>query len=70
MVKLHNPPMLVMLETRMADHKHLTYKHECSAQFQSLAQGQFGGIVVIRKDDLVKLEEVSTTSLGRISWLR
>ncbi|XP_075091919.1 uncharacterized protein LOC142172057 [Nicotiana tabacum] len=48
----------------MADQKHLTTELQFSAQFQSPANGQSGGIVVMWKDDLIKLEEVSTTPQG------
>ncbi|OIS95983.1 hypothetical protein A4A49_07426 [Nicotiana attenuata] len=64
MVKLHNHTLLVLLETRMTDHKHLTIELKFSAQFQTSDVGQYGGIVVMWKDDLVKLEEVSTTPQG------
>lgn len=45
MVKLHNPAMLVLLETRMANHKHLSAELQFNAQIQSPAIGQSGGIV-------------------------
>nr|XP_009627879.1 uncharacterized protein LOC104118359 [Nicotiana tomentosiformis] len=64
MVKLHNPALLVLLDTRMTDHKNLTTELKFSAQFQTPYVGKSGGIVVMWKDDLVKLEEVSTTPQG------
>lgn len=47
MVKLHNPAMFFLLETRMADHKHLTSELQFNAQIQSPAAGQSSGIVVM-----------------------
>lgn len=64
MVKLHNPAMLVLLETRMTGQKHLTVELKFDAQFQSPVIGQSGGIVFMWKDDFVKLEEVATTPQG------
>ncbi|XP_070002075.1 uncharacterized protein [Nicotiana sylvestris] len=64
MVKFPNPTMLVLLETRMAYHKHLTVELKFDAQFQSPGVGQSGGILLMWKDELVKLEEVATTPQG------
>lgn len=61
MVKLHNPSMLVLLKTGMADYKYLTTNLQFKAQIQSPAIGQFGGIVIVWKNDLIKLDNVSTT---------
>ncbi|XP_075076902.1 uncharacterized protein LOC142163507 [Nicotiana tabacum] len=64
MVKLHNLVVLFLLETRMADHTHLTVEIQLSAQFQSPTIGQYVGIVVMWKDNLVKQEAVCTTPHG------
>ncbi|XP_075080591.1 uncharacterized protein LOC142166074 [Nicotiana tabacum] len=48
----------------MAYHKHLTVELKFDAQFQSPGVGQSGGILLMWKDELVKLEEVATTPQG------
>lgn len=48
----------------MIDHKHLTAELQFSAQFQTPVIGQSGGIVITWQDDMVKLEDVSTTPHG------
>lgn len=53
--------MLVLLKTGMADYKYLTTNLQFKAQIQSPAIGQFGGIVIVWKNDLIKLDNVSTT---------
>lgn len=62
MVKMHNHDVLVLLEIRMADHTHLTAELQFLAQFQCPTLGQSGVIVVMWKDDLIKLEEVFSMS--------
>ncbi|XP_075091723.1 uncharacterized protein LOC142171904 [Nicotiana tabacum] len=64
MVKLHNLTVLLLLETHMADYKHLANELHFSDQFQSPTNGQSGDIVVMWKDDLIKLEEISTAPQG------
>lgn len=62
MVKLHKSAMLVLLETRMTKHNHLIHELGFSEKIQSPAIGLFGGIVIMWKDDLLKIDEVSSTS--------
>lgn len=47
MVKLHKPAMLVLLKTRMTEHKHLIHELGFSSQIQSPAIGPSGGIVIM-----------------------
>ncbi|OIT35847.1 hypothetical protein A4A49_64570, partial [Nicotiana attenuata] len=56
--------LLVLLKITMADHKHLTTELQFDAQFQNPSIGQSGGTVLMWKDELLKIEEVSTTSQG------
>lgn len=61
-VKLHKPAMLVLLETRMAKHKHLIRELGFSGQIQNPVVSLSGGdIVIMWKDDILKTDEVSTT---------
>lgn len=66
MVKLHKPAMLVLLETRMTEQKHLIKELSFSGKIQNPAVGLSGGIVIMWKDDILKIDEVSTT-LQRIN---
>lgn len=64
LVKAPKPALLVHLETKMADHKNITDALKFDAFVQSPAEGMPGGIVVMWKDDLVRLDNISETSQG------
>ncbi|KAH0714910.1 hypothetical protein KY284_007815 [Solanum tuberosum] len=53
--------MLVLLETRMAEHKRLTEVLKFDSQIQSVAQGLSGEIVIMWKRDLLKLDDITFT---------
>ncbi|KAK4713764.1 hypothetical protein R3W88_019671 [Solanum pinnatisectum] len=61
MVKNHKPTMLVLLETRMSEHKILTEVFNFDSQFQSAAAGLFGGMVIIWKNDVLNVGDISIT---------
>ncbi|OIS96981.1 hypothetical protein A4A49_60594, partial [Nicotiana attenuata] len=56
--------LLVLLETKMADHKKLTEELHFDMLIQSPAIGLSGGIVLMWREDNVSMEEVSTTPQG------
>ncbi|KAK4713628.1 hypothetical protein R3W88_019535 [Solanum pinnatisectum] len=62
MVKLHKPAMLVLLETRLGEHKRLTKVPHFDSQIQSATNGLLGGIVIMWKKDILKLSDISITS--------
>lgn len=64
MVKLHKPVMLVLLKTRINEHKHPIHELGFFVQIQSPAIGLSRGIVGMWKDDLFKIHEVSSTTQG------
>ncbi|XP_019224694.1 PREDICTED: uncharacterized protein LOC109206328 [Nicotiana attenuata] len=64
MVKMYRPTMLVLLETKMADHQALAKTLDFDMIIQSPAVGSSRGIVFMWKEDLVAVEEVATTSQG------
>lgn len=47
MVQLHEPAMLVLLETRMTDHKRITEVLKFDSQIQSIAQGLSGEVDIM-----------------------
>lgn len=51
MVSLHKPAMLVLLETKMEEHKNLVDVLRFDTHIQSHVAGSFGGIVVMWKED-------------------
>lgn len=61
MVKMHKPAMLVLLETSMAEHLSLTKAFNFDAHIQSSAIGQSRGIVIMWKENLLKLDNISIT---------
>lgn len=61
MVQMYKSAMLVLLETRMADHKKLTKEMQFHMLIQSLLVGLSGGIVTMCKADCVQVAAVSTT---------
>ncbi|XP_019248757.1 PREDICTED: uncharacterized protein LOC109228028 [Nicotiana attenuata] len=64
MVKMHKPAMLVLLETKMADHQKLAQELQFDMIIQSLAVGLSREIVFMWKEEYVAVEEVSTTPQG------
>lgn len=64
MLKMHKPAMLVLLETRMAEHHRLTKSFNFDSQIQSSANGQSGVIVIMWKKSILKLENISITHRG------
>lgn len=48
----------------MIEHKYLIQELDFFRQIQSPVIGLFGGIVIMWKDDILKVDEVSTTSQG------
>ncbi|XP_019265527.1 PREDICTED: uncharacterized protein LOC109243087 [Nicotiana attenuata] len=64
MVKMHKPAMLVLLETKMADHQTLAQQLQFDMIIQSPTIGPFGGIVLMWKEEFVAVEEVATTPQG------
>lgn len=64
MVKLHKPTMLVLLETKMTEYTHLIQELGFSSQIQNHVVGLSGRIVIMWKDDILKIDEVSTTPQG------
>lgn len=64
MVKLHKPTMHVLLETRMTEHKHLMQELGFSGQIQAPVVNFSGVIVISWNDDILKIDEVSTTTQG------
>lgn len=64
MVQMHKPVMLVLLETRMADHKKLAEEMHFDMLIQFPTMGLSRGIVMMWKADSVQIDEVSTTLQG------
>lgn len=64
MVRIHKPDLLVLLETKMTEHKHLTEALKFDSQIQSAANGLSGGIVIMWKEDTLKLDNVYVTPQG------
>lgn len=58
MVKLHKPAMLVFLETRMTEHKYLIQEMGFSSQIQKPTLGLSRGIVIMWRDDILKINVV------------
>ncbi|OIT21206.1 hypothetical protein A4A49_55796, partial [Nicotiana attenuata] len=56
--------MLVLLETKMANHQALAQALDFEMIIQSPAVGLSGGIVFMWKEELVAVEEVATTPQG------
>lgn len=51
----HKPTLLLLLETKMADHKNIMDTLNFDSFIQSLVESLSGGIVIIWKEDLMKL---------------
>ncbi|KAF3668653.1 hypothetical protein FXO38_07989 [Capsicum annuum] len=84
LIKTHKPTVLVLLETKMVDHKNLAEIFKFDSHLEFSVDGKRGGIVVMWKEDLVKLhnffispQEVHTTIKERLdrcmantSWIK
>ncbi|XP_019255050.1 PREDICTED: uncharacterized protein LOC109233625 [Nicotiana attenuata] len=64
MVKLHKPMMLVLLETKMADHKKLTEELQFDMHIQFPAIGHSRGIVIMWRENSLQIDEVAVNSQG------
>lgn len=58
MVKLYKTSMLILLETKMTDHKRITKTLGFGNQLQVAANGHFGAIVIIWKVDTLSIEDI------------
>lgn len=63
-VRNHKPVLLVLLETKMTDHKNITDILNFDSFIQSPAEGLSGGIVIMWNEDVVKLDNISVTTQG------
>lgn len=64
MDKMHKRAMLVLLETRMTEHKRLAEEFKFDSPIQSSIVGLSGGIAIMYKEDSLKLDNISITSQG------
>ncbi|KAH0633052.1 hypothetical protein KY284_035838 [Solanum tuberosum] len=64
MVKMHKPVMLVLLETRMGEHKRLIEVLNFESLILPAAVGLCRGIVIMWKKDILKLNDISITMLS------
>ncbi|XP_070018047.1 uncharacterized protein [Nicotiana sylvestris] len=64
MVKMHKPVMLVLLETKMADHKKLTEELQFDMHIQFPTVGHYGSIVIMWRDSSLQVDEVAVNSQG------
>lgn len=55
LVKTHNSTLVVLLETKMVDHKHLIEILKFDSHLESSVVSRRGGIVIIWMEDTVKL---------------
>ncbi|KAH0636123.1 hypothetical protein KY289_036038 [Solanum tuberosum] len=62
MVKMHKPVMLVLLETRMGEHKRLIEVLNFESLILPAAVGLCRGIVIMWKKDSLKLNDISITT--------
>lgn len=60
-MKLDNPTILVLLETKMAKHKGIISELGFDDRIQSPAIGRYGGMVIMWKDNFLRLKEISIT---------
>ena len=61
--------MVVLLETKMTDHKHLIEELKFNTHIQSAANGISSGIVIVRKD-IVKLDSLLSLLKESALWWR
>lgn len=62
MTNIHRPAMLVLLETKMVEHKSLTNALGFDIYIQASVVGLSGGIVFMWKDDILHLENLFTSA--------
>lgn len=55
LVKTYNPSMVLLLLTKMVNHKHLIELLYLNSHLESSVTGHKGGIVIMWKEDIVKL---------------
>lgn len=56
--------MVVLLETKIVDHKHLTETLHFDSHLESSTTGRKEGIVIMWKEDVVKLQKFSISAQG------
>ncbi|KAK4723761.1 hypothetical protein R3W88_026540 [Solanum pinnatisectum] len=56
--------MLVLIETKITEHKSLTEELKFDSQIQAVANGLSGGIMIIWNEDTLKLEDLLITPQG------
>lgn len=59
MVKNHKPSILILLETKIAEHKGITETLGFDHQLQATANSRSGDIVIMWKADTLNLENIS-----------
>ncbi|KAH0712445.1 hypothetical protein KY289_008404 [Solanum tuberosum] len=64
MVQTHKLAMLVLLETKITNHKQLTNTLKFDTHIQSAANGLFGGIIIMWKERIVKIDNLTIPSKG------
>lgn len=64
LVKTHKPALLVLLETKMTDHKNVTDALKFDTFVQSPVAGMLRGFMIMWKEDIVKLDSISVTPQG------
>lgn len=62
MVAMHKPAMLVLLETKMKNHGKIAVDLGYEAHIQSASDGLFGGIVIMWKEDMLSLDNMTITT--------
>ncbi|KAG5627674.1 hypothetical protein H5410_012892 [Solanum commersonii] len=62
LVSIHKPSMLVLLKTKMTDHSKLTEDLGFNSHTQSAVEGFSGGIIIMWKEDIIKLDNISVMS--------
>ncbi|KAH0764877.1 hypothetical protein KY285_000748 [Solanum tuberosum] len=63
-VSIHKPAMMALLETKMTNHTKITQDLGFGSQTQSSAKGLSGGIVIMWKEDNIKLDNFLVNSQG------
>lgn len=70
MVKMHKPTLIVLLETKMADHKKLTEELQYDMHIQFPAVGHSGSIVITWKESSLRVDEVVVTPQGTLAMVK
>lgn len=58
MVNIHQPIMLTLLESRMADHQELCEELGFHCHIQSAAVGNSGSLVIMSREDSISIDTV------------